>query len=88
MPHDHHHNHHHGHDHEVKSTLSFNDKMIKLLDHWIRHNDDHAENYREWAKKASANDHEKAGELLLETVEMSAEITRKLKEIAKIVKCV
>lgn len=27
--------------------------MIKLVTHWIRHNDDHVANYRDWAKKAA-----------------------------------
>jgi len=48
----HHHHHHHDHDHEIESTLSFDEKMIKLLEHWVKHNDDHAETYRGWAKKA------------------------------------
>lgn len=28
-------------------------KLLTLLDHWIEHNDSHAESYREWAQKAS-----------------------------------
>lgn len=49
-PHDHDHGHHH---HESGDTLAFDQKMIKLVTHWIRHNDDHEANYRDWAKKAA-----------------------------------
>ena len=48
----HHHHHHHDHDHDAGETLSLEEKMIKLLEHWIRHNEDHETNYRDWAGKA------------------------------------
>jgi hypothetical protein len=44
--------HHHDHHHDAGETLSLEEKMIKLLEHWIRHNEDHETNYREWAGKA------------------------------------
>ena len=50
--HDHDHDHHH-HDHAPGETLPFDQKMIKLVTHWIRHNDDHEANYRDWAMKAA-----------------------------------
>jgi hypothetical protein len=62
--HHHHHNHNHNHDHDIESTLSFDEKMIKLLEHWIKHNDDHAETYKDWAKKAKEKNMDKAGALL------------------------
>ena len=51
--HDHHHgdDHHHGHSHS-HAPLSFSEKLVKLLDHWIEHNDHHAEDYRKWAQDA------------------------------------
>ena len=46
-------NHHHEeaqpHDH---AALSDNEKFRKLIDHWIKHNEEHAETYREWSDKA------------------------------------
>ena len=30
------------------------EKLAKLLPHWIEHNDEHAETYRDWAHRASA----------------------------------
>ena len=41
--HDHSHEHAHDHAHQTHDTLSFEEKMIKLLEHWIKHNDDHAD---------------------------------------------
>ncbi|MBW2739526.1 MAG: zinc transporter, partial [Deltaproteobacteria bacterium] len=41
----------HEHNHKKHISLTFDEKLVKLLEHWIKHNDDHAENYRDWAKK-------------------------------------
>lgn len=61
MSHHHDHDHHH---HDTGETLSFEEKMIKLLEHWIKHNNDHEANYREWADKADTDGlNEVAGEL-------------------------
>ena len=43
--------HHHSH-HESESTLSFEEKVAKLLAHWLKHNGDHAATYREWAERS------------------------------------
>ena len=42
---------HYEHNHETHHTLTFDEKLVKLLEHWIKHNNDHAENYRNLAKK-------------------------------------
>ena len=76
MSDDHHHHHPH-HDHDSHGELSFDDKMAKLLDHWIKHNQDHALNYRNWAEKAKANGKADAGGLLEEAAEMSLAINKK-----------
>jgi len=86
MTHHHHHHHHHDHDHEIESTLSFDEKMIKLLEHWIKHNDDHAETYRDWAKKAKEKNMNEAGSLLEDVAEMTLEISKKFEEAADIIR--
>lgn len=48
--------------------------MIKLLSHWIKHNDDHANTYTEWAEKTKAANMAGIGTLLTE----AADITRSL----------
>jgi hypothetical protein len=76
MPHSHHDN----HSHDVISTLSFAEKMIKRLEHWQRHNDSHAETYKEWAEKAKENDMDKVGSLLEDVFEMTMQISKKFDE--------
>ena len=80
------HHHHHDHGHEIESTLSFDEKMIKLLEHWVKHNDDHAETYRDWAKKAKEKNMDEAGLLLEDAAEMTLEISKKFEEAAGIIR--
>ena len=84
--HDHSHEHAHDHAHQTHDTLSFEEKMFKLLEHWIKHNDDHADSYRDWAQKAQANGMPDAGALLGEVAEMTADITGKFKETLAAIK--
>ncbi len=77
--------HHHKHDHEIQSTLSFDEKMIKLLEHWIKHNDDHAQTYRDWAQKAKEKNMRKASSLLEDAAEMTLMISKKFEEAAALI---
>jgi hypothetical protein len=73
----------HSHDHpDVEQPLSFEEKMAKLVAHWIRHNDDHAENYRKWAKKAKQHQLPETGDLLEKAAEMTDLISHKFKAAA------
>jgi hypothetical protein len=76
--------HHHRHDHEVKSTLSFDEKMIKLLEHWIKHNEDHARTYRDWAQKAKEKNKNETAQLLEDAAEMTLLIGKKFESAAKL----
>lgn len=54
--HDNHKHHTHGHAHGQEQEQTGDETLRKLqvmLEHWIEHGDSHAENYREWAAKAS-----------------------------------
>ena len=45
------------HDHGTafgQDSLSDREKLARLLQHWIKHNDDHIKTYREWSDKARA----------------------------------
>lgn len=91
--HDHHHDHddhchhgHHEHSHGKAGEMPFEKKMAKLLDHWLKHNTDHAENYREWSRKASENQMEDVGKLLEELAVMTIEMNRKLESAAVLAK--
>ncbi|MDP2862532.1 MAG: hypothetical protein Q8N95_07055 [Desulfobacterales bacterium] len=78
----HHHNHNH-HNQETASTLSFDQKMAKLLEHWIKHNKEHAETYRDWARKAKDKDVGKVFILLEEAAVITEEINKKFEEALK-----
>lgn len=47
-----HHHDRHTHDHNNHATLSDKEKLIKMIDHWIQHNLEHANSYRDWAERA------------------------------------
>ncbi len=72
--------HHHHHDHDSHGELSFDEKMATLLDHWIKHNEEHALNYRNWAEKAKANGQEEAGALLEEAAVMSLAVNERFQK--------
>ena len=84
--HDHDHHHHHHHDHDIQSTLSFDERMIKLLEHWIKHNDDHARTYRDWGQKAKEEGMPETAALLEEAAEITNRISKKFEEAAASVK--
>ena len=65
--------HHHSHD-ESPGEMPFEEKLKKILDHWIKHNEDHAQNYKKWAEDATAKGFNKAAELLIEAADMSLKI--------------
>ena len=47
-----HHSHGYDHDHDQEGTEVLR-KLQVMIEHWIEHGDSHAENYTEWAAKAS-----------------------------------
>jgi hypothetical protein len=46
----------HRHPTETDGALSLEAKLERLLAHWIDHNKDHADTYRDWAAQAQARD--------------------------------
>lgn len=83
----HHEHHHHGHhDHEVKSELTFDEKLIKLLDHWLKHNQDHAGTYGEWAERARQNQLDGVAALLEDVCGLTAEINTRIESAAALMR--
>ena len=78
----HHHDHAHHHHHDIKSDLTFTEKLIKLLDHWVKHNEDHADTYKDWAEKAKDNELTEIGELLEEVHDLTLQINDKFRQAA------
>ncbi|MEN8246483.1 MAG: hypothetical protein ABFS43_16465 [Thermodesulfobacteriota bacterium] len=85
MTHHEHHHHHDHHEHDVKSELSFDEKLIKLLDHWLKHNEDHAGTYRDWAEKARQNQLDAVAALLEDVCDLTEDINAKFESAAKLV---
>jgi hypothetical protein len=78
--------HHHHHHHDVKSDLTFEEKLIKLLEHWLKHNADHAGTYSEWAERARTNNLSQVADLLEQVSAMSGDLDDKFKEALALIK--
>ncbi len=65
---------HHHTDTDSHSELPFEKKLVTLLDHWIKHNQDHALTYKNWAEKAKANDMSEVAGLLEDAAETSLRV--------------
>ncbi len=93
--HEHEHTHVHGHSHEPEHSvaqaghkdsgeasedMAFARKMGILLDHWLKHNIDHAANYAEWAQKAAENHLPDTAAKIREVAELTERINTCLKE--------
>ena len=84
--HDHNHNHNHGHDHDHghshdhthshETAGSDSDKLKKLMDYWIDHNNDHIDDNEKWLKKTEEMG---LGDVALDL----KEVTKLLKEVNK-----
>ncbi len=86
---DHHHQNesqHHHHADEPQQALAFDQKLVKLLEHWIHHNAEHARNYRDWAQKAKGKNFSAAGFLIDDAAEMTLAISQKFEAAIKLIK--
>ena len=75
----------HNHKHDVASSLTFNEKMIKMLEHWIKHNFEHAENYKKWADETKDNIGENVSVLLEDAADLTVSINKNFEEVLKII---
>ena len=74
------HDHDHGdHDHGT-IEMPFDEKLSKLLDHWVQHNVDHAKTYNQWAEKVRQNHMESVAGLIEEAAEMNLAINKKFEQ--------
>lgn len=56
------------------------------MDHWIQHNDHHAEDYRKWAGQARENGQEAVADLLDSAAELTDTISERFREASDSVK--
>lgn len=89
--HDHDHNHDHDHDHvhhdhdhdQSSSTMTFAEKLSKLMNHWIQHNDHHVEDYRKWAREARENDQQAVAKELDAVADLTETISGHFRKAAE-----
>ena len=77
---EHHHHTHHHHDHEENRELTFPEKLTRLFEHWIDHNESHKATYLSWAEKAAEHDMPEAAADLKEAGALSGKINEKIKK--------
>jgi ferredoxin-NADP reductase len=70
----------HHHHHHTEKEMPFREKMEKLLQHWIKHNIDHAKTYREWKEKAEKEDLIKVADILEEAAETTTQLNEKFEQ--------
>ena len=71
---------------EIKIELSFEDRLVKLLEHWIKHNQDHSDTYRDWARKAAGEGQTDIAQLIENAAEKTTRINREFEEAMALVK--
>lgn len=75
MTHDHSH-----HTLDTDSGMPFEKKLAAILEHWIRHNDDHAATYRDWAHQAGRHRLDAVSGILEEAARLTDTISKRLGE--------
>jgi hypothetical protein len=83
----HHHDHDHDHHHHkvAESELTVLEKAVKMIEHWIRHNEDHSKTYRDWADKLKKEDSPGAAVLIEEAASMHEGINAKFQQAADLI---
>lgn len=62
------------------NEMTFTEKSTKRLSHWIHHNEDHAQNYRQWANEFDRHQLPAVKQLLESAAELSDQINIVLKQ--------
>ena len=77
--------HHHNH-HDNNESMSFEEKAVILIEHWIQHNDDHMKSYMQRGEEAKLNGYEELYKIICEVGELTKRIDEKLKSALKSLK--
>ena len=84
--HHHHHDHHH-HNHSDDSDqaeMPMAEKLKKMVSHWLKHNSDHAETYRQWADRARKENLSEVAEILEKVADESQLINVDLEKAGQV----
>lgn len=86
--HSHEHGHGHGknHVHHPPEEMTLEQKLEKLLTHWIDHNDSHKDTFFTWAARAKENGIESVGETIEQAGQLSEQVTILLKDALAAIK--
>jgi hypothetical protein len=69
-----------------EGKLSMQDRLLKMVEFWLHHNEEHARSYRDWAAKARETGLEEIG-LNLESLAGEAVLSnRKLEHLLRLLK--
>jgi len=74
----------HHHHHDGASSLTFHQKFEKILQHWIKHNQEHADNYIKWANDAGQHLGERFSAILNDAAELTKAMNKKFDEALKL----
>lgn len=78
--------HHHDHSPEKQNpSIEFSEKAHKLIDHWIRHNDEHSQSYHQWADAFRSNGFDSAATLLDSVAQLTRQINLTLVEASHLI---
>jgi hypothetical protein len=84
--HDQDHDHHHHHYQNTESELTVLEKAVKMIEHWIKHNQDHSKTYREWADKLKKENLPDAAALIDEVAAIHDGINEKFQQAGELIR--
>jgi hypothetical protein len=61
------------------------EKLKKLIPHWMEHNDEHAETYKDWAEKMSSLEKKELSEILIRLHQESRKLKALFKEAMRMI---
>jgi hypothetical protein len=89
--HEHHHKEHlhhgeeHGHEHKHDAPEPLQ-KLIKMVEHWIHHNEDHAQSFKDWAGRARELEKGEVATLLEDVAYQSLQQNEQLRRALSLLK--
>lgn len=84
--HDHGHTHSHDHGHSHTHELTFEQKLIKLFEHWIDHNNSHKDTFFTWSDRAKEAGLDKVAKNIETAGKLSNDVTDQLEQALETLK--